>query len=70
MIIQLNPQIPMSCPQGNGRAIAMIDYSEEHNIIWVIAIDKTGEIWSYQNPEVRMQKNITMGREYNYSVEL
>jgi hypothetical protein len=60
----------MSCPKGNGRAIALLDYSEEHHLIWIIAIDSTGEIWSYPNPEVRMQKNITMGRDYNYSVKL
>lgn len=64
MLIQLNPMIPMSTPKGNGYAIAMIDYSQEHNISWVIAIDSTGEIWTYSNPEVRMQKNITMGRIY------
>jgi len=64
MIIQLNPTIPMSCPHGKGRAIALLDYSEEHDIIWVIAIDATGEIWSHRNPEVRMLTNITMGREY------
>ncbi len=52
----------MSCPKGKGQAIAVIDYSLEHNLIWVIAIDETGEIWSYQNHEVRMQDNITMGR--------
>ncbi len=62
MILQLNPPIPMSCPKGKGQAIALIDYSSEHNLIWVIAIDDTAEIWSYQNHEVRMQNNITMGR--------
>lgn len=64
MLIQLNPTIPMSTPKGNGYAIAMIDYSQEHNISWVVAIDSTGEIWTYPNPLVRMQKNITMGRVY------
>ena len=64
MILQLNPMIPMSTPKGNGYAIAMIDYSQEHNIYWVIAIDLTGEIWTYSNTEVRIQKNITIGRVY------
>jgi hypothetical protein len=65
MMIQLNPYIPMSCPKGDGYAIAMIDYSQEHNIHWVIAIDATGEIWTFANPSVRMQKNITIGRITN-----
>jgi hypothetical protein len=62
MIIQLNPTIPMTCPAGAGHAIALLDYSQEHHLIWVIAIDETGEIWSYPNPKVRMQHNITMNR--------
>lgn len=59
---QLSPPIPISCPRGKGQAIAVIDYGPEYNLIWVIALDESGEIWSIQNPEVRMQKNITMGR--------
>lgn len=62
MILQLNPQIPVICPKGNGYAFAMIDYSQEHDILFVIAIDETGEIWTYKNSEVRFQKNISMGR--------
>ncbi len=41
----------------------MIDYGQEHNLIWVTAIDGTGEIWCAPNPKVRMQKNWTMGRK-------
>lgn len=61
-ILQLNPQIPMSCPKGEGFAIAMIDYSQEHDILFVIAINDTGEIWTFNNSEVRAVKNITIGR--------
>lgn len=61
-IIQLNPQIPMSCPKGEGYAIALIDYSQDHDILFVIAINDTGEIWTYRNSEVRALKNITLGR--------
>lgn len=62
MITQLNPSIPMSCPKGDGFAIAVIDYSEEHHLFWIIAITATGEIWTYANPQVRMQNNISMNR--------
>ena len=64
MILQLDPPIPMSCPKGEGLAIFLTDYGCEYNLIWTIAIDATGEIWSYQNPKVRMLKNITMERIY------
>ena len=52
----------MSCPKGEGYAIAMIDYSQDHNILWVIAINDSGEIWTYPNDKVRAMKNITMAR--------
>jgi hypothetical protein len=61
-MIQLNPPIPLSTPKGPGVAWFVIDYGIEHNLQWVVAIDSTGEIWTFQNPEVRAQKNITQGR--------
>ncbi len=63
MILQLNPPIPMThVEKGDGYAIALIDYSQEHDLMWVIAIDDTGEIWTAMNRYVRMQKNITLDR--------
>jgi len=61
-ILQLNPMLPVSCPKGNGYAFAMIDYSQEHDILFVIAIDETGEIWTYKNSLIRFQKNISLDR--------
>ena len=62
MIIQLNPPIPMNCPKGDGVAILLTDYGCEYDHIWTIAINSTGELWSFSNRDVRMQKNITMNR--------
>ena len=60
---QLNPSVPVTVEgKGNGRAFAVIDYGEEHNLIWVVAIDTKGEIWCSPNPKVRMRGNWTMGR--------
>ena len=60
---QLDPPIPVHViDKGDGFAIAVIDYGQEHNLIWVTAIDGTGEIWCAPNPRVRMQPNWTMGR--------
>lgn len=59
---QLNPTIPMECPKGAGHAIGVIDYSQEHHLIWIIALDKSGEIWGYPNPLVRMQTNFSIQR--------
>lgn len=63
MFTQLNPPLPLHVDgKGTGYAIAVIDYGQEHNLIWVTAIDSTGEIWCAPNPKVRLQKNWTMGR--------
>lgn len=62
-ILQLNPTIPLETPLGSGQAIMVIDYSSEHHLVWTVIIDSTGEIWSFPNPKVRGQKNITMGRD-------
>lgn len=60
---QLDPPIPLTVlDRGKGLAFAVIDYGPEHNLIWVTAIDDTGEIWCAPNPKVRMQENWTMGR--------
>lgn len=64
MFTQLNPPIPLHVlDKGDGQAMAVIDYGPEHNLIWVTAIDATGEIWCAPNPQVRMQGNWTMGRK-------
>ena len=63
MILQLNPPIPVETPKGPGMAHLVIDYGVEHNLFWVVFIDATGECWTYKNPEIRAQKNITLGRD-------
>ena len=68
---QLNPPIPVSIiGKGDGFAIAVIDYGQEHNLIWVTAINDTAEVWCAPNPLVRMQGNWTMGRDRQKSVAL
>lgn len=64
MFTQLNPPIPVDViDRGSGYAIAVIDYGQEHNLIWVTAINDTGEICCAPNPKVRMARNWTMGRD-------
>ncbi|GLS99878.1 hypothetical protein GCM10007897_12610 [Sphingobium jiangsuense] len=66
---QLDPPIPLEVlDKGKGLAIGLIDYGPEHNLIWVTAIDATGEIWCAPNPNVRMRQNWTMGRPKPYAV--
>ena len=62
-LTQLDPPLPVTVQdRGKGFAFAVIDYGQEHNLIWVTAITETGEIWCAPNPVVRMQANWSMGR--------
>ncbi|MDX5985906.1 hypothetical protein [Sphingomonas echinoides] len=66
---QLDPPLPVHVlDKGPGYAFAVIDYGQEHNLIWVTAINETGEIWCAPNPRVRMQANWTMGRKKPESI--
>jgi hypothetical protein len=62
MMMQLAPPIPLDTPKGKGFAHFMIDYSQEHDLHWVVFIDETGECWTFANRDIRAQKNITLGR--------
>ena len=68
-MLQLNPMIPVfvvpssgSYPSGSGYAFCLIDYSQEHNVLWGVAFDSTGEVWWVSNKHIRFQKNSSMSR--------
>lgn len=63
-VTQLNPPLPINTPKGSALAHLVIDYGPEHDLKWVCFQDDTGECWSWANPEIRAQKNITMGRTF------
>lgn len=68
MFTQLNPPVPVDvADRGAGQAIAVIDYGPEHHLIWVTALDDSGQIWCAPNPQVRVQSNWTMGRKSEFS---
>lgn len=64
MIIQLCPSIPVITPYGKGLAHFLIDEGAESHLKWVVFLDNNGECWTFQNPEIRAQKNITQGRKH------
>ncbi len=64
-LIQLNPPIPVSTPKGSALAHLVIDYGIEHNLMWVCFQDDTGECWTWENRDIRAQKNLTIGRTLN-----
>lgn len=64
-MLQLNPPIPVETPKGKGYAHVLIDYSQEHDLLWVVFIDESRECWTFSNSEVKAQHNITMKRQPN-----
>jgi hypothetical protein len=70
MMLQLNPTIPLETPKGKGFAHFVIDYSQEHNLLWVVFLDENGECWTFQNSEIRIQSNLSIGRKSTSSIKL
>ncbi len=69
MFTQLNPTLPVHVlERGDAYAIGVIDYGQEHNLIWVTVLNETGEVWCAPNPMVRFGKNWTMGRKEHHLV--
>jgi hypothetical protein len=62
-MMQLNPNIPIFrvSDSMNGYAFMVIDYSQEHDLYFVCAMDN-GEIWTLNNRDIRIVNNITLGR--------
>lgn len=61
-IHRIDPPIPLNTPKGEGLAHFLQDYGLETDLVWVVFINDTGEIWAFRNPEVRATKNITWNR--------
>ena len=62
-MLQLNPQIPVVTPKGNGWAFFLIDRSQEHDLEWVVFLDNGSTCLTFRNSDIRIQKNYTFSRE-------
>jgi hypothetical protein len=60
MFHRLTPTIPLETPKGRATAWGVIDYSEEHHLLWCCFVDATGESWQFRNDVVRMGRNESM----------
>lgn len=69
MMLYLNPSLPLDTPKGRGEAILVIDYSPEHDLMFTVILDESGEIWTFKNPDVRGIPNLTLGRKGNLKKE-
>ena len=65
-MLQLNPTLPIIRVSDGmkGFAFLVIDYSQEHDLLYVCGMDN-GEVWTLNNKAIRIQNNITLGRINN-----
>lgn len=62
MIKRINPPLPLDTPKGPAYAHFLIDRGQESHIHWICFLDETGECWTFENPDIRLQSNLTMAR--------
>ena len=59
---RLDPPLPLATPKGSALAHVMIDYGAEHDLVWFCIQNDGGEIWCWNNRDVRGHENISMKR--------
>ena len=70
MLLQLNPPLPVTTVKGQGFAHFLIDYSQEHDLVWVVFMKEGGECWSLSNKDIRLDANFTLGTQKDTSDSL
>ena len=68
-MIQINPTIPLITPKGKGFAHFLIDYSQEHDLLWVVFLNDSGQCWTFPNSEIRIDNNYSLGRTNGHVAE-
>ena len=68
MIVQLNPTIPIIRKSDSlkGWAFLVIDYSQEHDLLFTCAMDN-GEIWTLRNQDILIDKNISLNTRIKHN---
>lgn len=65
-MLQLNPTIPVYSLEHKqeGYALVILDYSQEHNTLFLVGLDN-GEVWWIKQSQLRLCKNISLDRTLN-----
>ena len=61
-ILELNNLLPLITPKGKAIAHFLIDYGIETNLYWVCFLQSNGECWTFDNKNIKIESNITLGR--------
>lgn len=51
----------LSTPKGKGTVLLIHDYGQEAPLYFTVIIRQTGEMWTFPQHKVRVDKNITLG---------
>ncbi len=65
MILELREPLWFDSPKGKVLAKFVIDQGTQSNLQWVCFSKQTGECWTIENADVKLEKNITMGIRVN-----
>jgi hypothetical protein len=57
MILQLNPTLDVHTPLGYGKAIFLIDRSEQINSIWKVRMYKSGKVINFYDDDILIYPN-------------
>jgi hypothetical protein len=60
-VVVFSPPKPVDTPKGPGRCFIWENPGMNEHNLWHCEIDATGEMWTFENPEIRGQKNVTFG---------
>jgi hypothetical protein len=59
VIHEIQQVLWVETPLGDGQALFLIDYGPHENTIWIVALEKTGEIKHFNSNQVKLCFNNT-----------
>jgi hypothetical protein len=68
MIHEIQQVIWLDTPKGQALAKFLIDRGIDSDLEWVTVINATGEIWSFDNSDVLVSKNLTLNRRCEWKM--
>lgn len=60
-MLRLEPPVELVTPRGRARAVVLLDYGADTDLVWVCFQTDTGECWSWRNRDVRCLPCETFG---------
>lgn len=55
--------LEVDTPRGRGRVWAVTQFGPQTEIVLLVILDGSGELWEFTPREIRATKNLTLGRD-------